>query len=84
MKIGKFFKNSYLELTIILFSLVILKEKVKKNVEGTALEYHHADHDSFRAQLFLSALSEGSGFGCVVMPQLCLQFKKFNSNSQVL
>lgn len=49
METDKFFKNNYLELTIILFSLAVLKEKVKKNVEGKALEYHHADHDNFRA-----------------------------------
>lgn len=48
MKIGTFSKNNYLKLIILVFALIILKEKVKKNVEGTAFEYHHADDDNFR------------------------------------
>lgn len=42
-----FFKSSHVNF-INLFSLVILKEKVKKSMEGPLFVYHHADDDNFR------------------------------------
>lgn len=65
MKIGTFFKNSYLQLLILLFSLIFLKEEVKKNIEGT-LSTIMLMMTISDPRLFLSGLSEGSGFGCVL------------------